>query len=161
MPRDIPVPDSKDDSLVASPRPSTPKLDGPEVATATSNDGYQEMTIHRHESRESNLQHFHGSQPKADEKNNLNPYVHTLSLSNLESCVALENAVFPEHERCSREKVDNNFLNSPSIQIFQIYPCQKKNYLFSVPIPLFTKTLTGRVTAVNIHAILTSRILHV
>ena len=36
---------------------------------------------------------------------NLHPYVQVLSISDLESCVALENAAFPESERCSREKV--------------------------------------------------------
>lgn len=38
-------------------------------------------------------------------KNDLHPYAQTLSLADLESCVALENAAFPEEERCSREKV--------------------------------------------------------
>ncbi|KAL8803689.1 MAG: hypothetical protein Q9182_003021 [Xanthomendoza sp. 2 TL-2023] len=36
---------------------------------------------------------------------NLHPYVQTLSLCDLESCVALENATFPESERCSKEKL--------------------------------------------------------
>ena len=38
-------------------------------------------------------------------RNDLHPYVQTLSLADVESCVALENAAFPENERCSREKV--------------------------------------------------------
>ena len=40
-----------------------------------------------------------------EEKENLHPYIQTLTVADLESCVALENAAFPEHERCSREKV--------------------------------------------------------
>ena len=39
-------------------------------------------------------------------KGNLHPYVQTLSVQDLESCVALENAAFPEQQRCSREKVN-------------------------------------------------------
>jgi hypothetical protein len=35
----------------------------------------------------------------------LHPYVQTLSLSDVESCVILENAAFPPNERASREKV--------------------------------------------------------
>ena len=35
----------------------------------------------------------------------LHPYTQILSLSNLEACVALEYGAFPEHERCSRDKV--------------------------------------------------------
>ena len=38
-------------------------------------------------------------------KNDLHPYVSTLGLADLESCVALETATFPEHQRCSRDKV--------------------------------------------------------
>lgn len=46
-------------------------------------------------------------------KNDLHPYVQTLSLADLESCVALENAAFPEEERCSREKV-----SEPALYLF-------------------------------------------
>jgi hypothetical protein len=36
----------------------------------------------------------------------IHPYTRPLTVSDLESCVALENAAFPrEEERCSREKV--------------------------------------------------------
>ncbi len=35
----------------------------------------------------------------------LHPYVQVLSTSDLDACVALETASFPEKERCSREKV--------------------------------------------------------
>ena len=44
-----------------------------------------------------------------EEKGNLHPYVQTLTVADVESCVALENAAFPEHERCSREKVHHAF----------------------------------------------------
>lgn len=36
--------------------------------------------------------------------NELHPYVQTLNLNDLESCVNLENATFPPNEACSREK---------------------------------------------------------
>jgi hypothetical protein len=35
----------------------------------------------------------------------LHPYTQTLSLSDVESCVVLEDAAFPPNERASREKV--------------------------------------------------------
>ena len=35
----------------------------------------------------------------------LHPHVQVLCIADLEACVALENAAFPENERCSREKV--------------------------------------------------------
>lgn len=143
MPRDLFTSDSKDDSLVASPRPSTPTPDRTEVATATGNDGYQEFTIHRDESTESSIQQFRSSQVKANEKNNLHPYVQTLSQSDLESCLALENAVFPEHERCSREKVDIFHIVLQS-RVFGAVRT-KRIHLFSSQLSLPTKPLTGRI----------------
>jgi hypothetical protein len=44
----------------------------------------------------------------------LHPYTQILSLSNLEACVALERSAFPEHERCSRDKVCLLLLRSTS-----------------------------------------------
>ena len=41
----------------------------------------------------------------ANKFDSLHPYAQVLSLSDLDACVALEEAVFPEHERCSRDKV--------------------------------------------------------
>lgn len=38
----------------------------------------------------------------AAENYGLHPYVSTLGLADVESCVALENATFPEHERVCR-----------------------------------------------------------
>ena len=40
-------------------------------------------------------------------RNDLHPYVQSLSLADVDSCVALENTAFPEQERCSREKVSH------------------------------------------------------
>lgn len=37
--------------------------------------------------------------------NDLHPYVQTLTIADLESCIALENTAFPPEERCSPEKV--------------------------------------------------------
>ena len=57
------------------------------------------------ETRQGNVLHLRNGRAKEKQMNDLHPYVQTLSISNVEDCVALENAVFPEHERCSREKV--------------------------------------------------------
>lgn len=55
-------------------------------------------------------------------KNDLHPYVQTLSLADLDSCVALENAAFSEEERCSREKVREPafyvFFNFRSLSVY-------------------------------------------
>lgn len=98
-------PDLFSHPLVASPEAQTPRLDVSEGSTATGSDGYQEFTIHRQEGKLTSAQHLRSDRAKITERNDLHPYVQTLSLSSLDSCVALENAVFPEEERCSTEKV--------------------------------------------------------
>lgn len=40
-----------------------------------------------------------------EKRDQLHPYTQTLTLNDIESCVRLEEATFPENERCSREKV--------------------------------------------------------
>lgn len=42
---------------------------------------------------------------RSDRTGKLYPHVQTLSISDLDGCVALENACFSEEERCTREKV--------------------------------------------------------
>ena len=104
--------DPKDESLVASPdseliRPGEYSDDSVPGGKSSSS-GYNQFTIHRDETQEdtgSALQ-LHRDRERIKEQNNIHPYVQTLSISNLEDCVALESACFPEQERCSREKVD-------------------------------------------------------
>ena len=93
--------------MVASPESQTPKPEGVEEI-ASREDEYKGFTIHRDE-RQISAQHLRNSRAKADERNELHPYVQSLSLSDLESCLALENAIFPPQERCSREKVGYAF----------------------------------------------------
>lgn len=40
-------------------------------------------------------------------RDELHPYTQTLTMSDVESCVQLEEAAFPPHERCTREKVSH------------------------------------------------------
>ena len=40
-----------------------------------------------------------------EKRDELHPYTQTLSLTDIDSCVQLEEATFPPHERCTREKV--------------------------------------------------------
>lgn len=55
----------------------------------------------------------------ASKYDNLHPFTQILGPSNANACVALENATFPEHERCSKEKVGR----CPSYQPMQCkYP---------------------------------------
>lgn len=103
MPRDLFASQSTEDpALTSSPSPQTPQFGG--GSTATGEDGYNEFTIHRDEPSGTNAQ-LRDWRARSDEKNDLHPYVQTLSRSNVDSCVALEDSVFPEHERCSKEKV--------------------------------------------------------
>lgn len=52
-----------------------------------------------------------------DRRNELHPFVQTLSSSHVDSCVVVENAAFPENERCTREKVSAIFM---VITVFRI-----------------------------------------
>lgn len=105
MPRELFASDSdpRDESVVASPDAASPRSGGVHESTGSGRDGSDEMN--REEVREGKALQLHGDRTKIKAMGNLHPYVQTLSISNLEDCVALENAVFPEHERCSREKV--------------------------------------------------------
>lgn len=44
----------------------------------------------------------------------LHPYTRPLTISDLDSCIALENSVFSEQERCTPEKVSNRDITCPS-----------------------------------------------
>lgn len=48
---------------------------------------------------------------KAEERHSWHPYIQTLTESDIESCINLENAAFPEQERCTREKVRGDLAN--------------------------------------------------
>ena len=102
MPRDLLPPSSPPPLMVASPESQTFGQEGAEDIPSQEQE-YKEFTIHRDET--SSVQQLRNQRAKADERNDLHPYVQTLSISNLESCLALENAIFPPQERCSREKV--------------------------------------------------------
>lgn len=99
MPRDL-FSQKNEATLTASPESQTHAED----LLATDQGGYNEFTIHRQDGTPNFVNSRFG---KANGKNlsDLHPYVQTLSLMDVESCVALENATFPENERCSREKV--------------------------------------------------------
>ncbi|KAL9003121.1 MAG: hypothetical protein Q9188_003985 [Gyalolechia gomerana] len=113
MPRDLFGRNAKDEAtLTASPESQTRTGD----SVAQDQDGSNEFTIHC----EDELPSF-GASKNARGGNNdlsdLHPYVQTLSLSDLESCVALENATFPEHERCSREKFVYRLTTCPELSL--------------------------------------------
>jgi len=107
MPRDWFASDSdpKDESVVASPDAATPRSESIDDSTDIGSHGDNESTIHRGMAGGHSALQLHADRENIKERNNLHPYVQTLSISNLEGCLALENAVFPEHERCSRAKV--------------------------------------------------------
>ena len=93
-------------SLVASPEPQTANFDvSDSISTAIGQDGYNEFTIYPQDETPLTAQQMRSNRAKINQRNDMHPYVQTLSISDLESCVALENAVFPAEERCTREKV--------------------------------------------------------
>lgn len=53
----------------------------------------------------------HVDEPRFGPKADIKPYVQALTTLDLESCVRLEEATFPEHERCKREKVGLSHLS--------------------------------------------------
>ena len=95
----------------ARPRPAQPRKDDEEFVPVNhddvADDDDHESEMHRV------LRPFLGLQRQgqrnrvvtANKYDDLHPYTQILSLSNLEACIAVENAAFPEHERCSRDKV--------------------------------------------------------
>lgn len=97
MPRDlfsVGPPQDNHILITASPEIKTPQPgDIPEDSQGV--DGF---IIHSDDSEDSTMK-------KKNEEKNIHPYVQTLSLSDLESCLAVENAAFPEHHRATKEKV--------------------------------------------------------
>ena len=102
MPRDLfPNRQSQELTLTESPEAKTPRPNASQDQEQLPSNAF---TIVRDES-EDREQQMSNRLRRSDEKNKLHPYVQLLSISDLEACVALEAATFPEHERCSREKV--------------------------------------------------------
>lgn len=99
MPRDL-FSQKNEASLTASPESQTHAED----SLATDQGGYNEFTIH-HQDETPNFANSRFGKANGKNLSDLHPYVQTLSLMDVESCVALENATFPENERGSREKV--------------------------------------------------------
>lgn len=73
-------------------------------SSAADPESHNNAVIQREESPHLGFQ-FRGRGRSNKEMDKLHPYVQTLTIADLKSCVALENAAFPEHERCSSEKV--------------------------------------------------------
>ncbi|KAL8911519.1 MAG: hypothetical protein Q9171_003327 [Xanthocarpia ochracea] len=109
MPPDVFGHDPKDEAqLTASPESQS--------SGATGQEGYNEFIIHR---GDEGLGFGPSMNTEVNNKalSDLHPYVQTLSLSDLESCVALENATFPEHERCTREKFIYRLTTCPELSL--------------------------------------------
>ena len=108
MPRDL-FPPSPSPPLSHSPEPqSSPQPERSESQQGPTPSRFSNvlnsfMIYHDHsDDREMQLSN---SLRTGTEKANLHPYVQALSIADLESCLALEEACFPEAERGSREKV--------------------------------------------------------
>ncbi|KAL8950462.1 MAG: hypothetical protein Q9222_003502 [Ikaeria aurantiellina] len=118
MPRDLRSPETRDEAaaskveLTASPDDELRSGD----SKAIDQDGYNEFTIHRG-LEQYGFGSFRNAQAGGKNLEDLHPYVQTLSLANLDSCVALENATFPAHERCSEEKFAYRLTTCPELSL--------------------------------------------
>ena len=102
MPRDLSSFLSKatDDTLQSMPQLSSQKQE-PE-------------RLHDDHDQDSDATEYIDELGQSNEKRDpLHPYTQTLSLSDIESCVRLEDAAFPPQERASREKVSLAAANTP------------------------------------------------
>ena len=72
--------------------------------SAAGPESHTDLDDPREESLYTNFQFRRGGRINK-EIDELHPYVQTLTIADLQSCVSLENVAFPEHERCSPEKV--------------------------------------------------------
>ncbi|MCJ1411150.1 hypothetical protein MMC19_005238 [Ptychographa xylographoides] len=114
MPRDLfQGRQSQELTLTESPESKTPwnSTAGDQEASPGT-----QFTIVRDESDDREMQ-MSNKLRTGDQKNHLHPYVQILSISDLEACVALENAAFPENERCSREKFIYRLTNCPELSL--------------------------------------------
>jgi hypothetical protein len=114
MPRDLfpsRAPANQEPTLVASPEMRTPtpttnraQVSGNEMEPDEDASPQDEHSIYRQYLHEREMQ-LSGPIEKPHVPDRLHPYVQVLSIADLEGCMALEQACFPEHERCSKEKV--------------------------------------------------------
>lgn len=98
MPRDL-FAQNEDAGMTESPGAQTPKAGAPMESR-----GYSDFTVHGIYTDKS-PHPVSRSGKNAVRRNDLHPYVQTLSIADLDSCEMLERACFPEEERCTREKV--------------------------------------------------------
>lgn len=57
-------------------------------------------------------------------RDDVHPYTQTLTLSDVESCVILEEAAFPPQERATREKVSQSFFLSFTSHAADVQSCR-------------------------------------
>lgn len=105
MPREL-IPKSSQEPVQLTQSPETKT---PDPSDLSLNMGEEQPPIYHEDavyaSRPQDVMRVPKPAKKGTPKDHLHPFVQTLSKDDVESCVALENASFPENERCSREKV--------------------------------------------------------
>ncbi|PIA93010.1 hypothetical protein CB0940_04109 [Cercospora beticola] len=114
MPRDLSslLSQATDDTLDSMPQLSSQKQEGPPLQTPflSSNDDDQDQ--------DSDATEYMDELGQSNEKRDpLHPYTQTLSLSDVESCVRLEDAAFPPAERASREKFQYRLKNCGELSL--------------------------------------------
>ena len=108
MPRDLSslLSQATENTLQSMPQLSSQNKEAGSNMTADHDhdqDSYSDTTEYMDELGQSNAK-----------RDPLHPYTQTLSLSDIESCIRLEDAAFPPQERCTREKVSLLSQNTPS-----------------------------------------------
>lgn len=117
-----------------------------QAATTSSQGGFNEPSIDKDAQSLTPAAQLRNKGANISARNDLHPYVQTLSLADVDSCVALENAAFPENERCSREKVGCHAL---SVSLcFQLMVLQ-----LSAPPTCASKTLSSERYLASAHQV--------
>lgn len=112
MPRDLfpqPTKETEKPELTTSPD-TDEELKRRPALTSTGNSKKTQQE-HEEDSDENLIRQFSGEVPTMNstaagsKRDKVHPYTQSLTLADIESCILLENATFPENERCTREKV--------------------------------------------------------
>ena len=103
MPRDL-LPNRSPPLLTASPEIQTPDHGDTFDDMDTGNNTGLDFQMYSTEGQDKDYE-ISNMLRRADETDYLHPFVSTLTIGDLDACIALENAALPQHQRCSREKV--------------------------------------------------------
>lgn len=85
----------------------------PQLSSQNKEPGMHQTADHDHDQDSDTTEYMDELGQSNAKRDPLHPYTQTLSLSDIESCIQLEDAAFPPQERCTREKVSLLSRNTP------------------------------------------------